>query len=173
MGGAPLGALRGIGAPGGRRRGSIGGMVVRWVPRALLGLFLCFGVLLTGCSTESAGTGIGAGAVTTAPSAARSAVPVPPWAGGMRTVDAARLPAEARETLALIDKGGPFPYARDGIVFGNFEGLLPKHQRGYYHEYTVKTPGAHDRGARRIVTGQGGEIYYTGDHYKSFRAVLR
>jgi ribonuclease T1 len=152
------------------------------VPRALLGLFLCFGVLLTGCSsTESAGTGIGAGigtgigagAVTTAPSAARSAVPVPPWADGMKTVDAARLPAEARETLALIDKGGPFPYARDGIVFGNFEGLLPKHQRGYYHEYTVKTPGAHDRGARRIVTGQGGEIYYTGDHYKSFRAVLR
>lgn len=99
--------------------------------------------------------------------------PGSPWAGGMRTVDAARLPAEARETLALIDKGGPFPYARDGIVFGNFEGLLPKHQRGYYHEYTVKTPGAHDRGARRIVTGQGGEIYYTGDHYKSFRAVLR
>jgi ribonuclease T1 len=91
----------------------------------------------------------------------------------MAAVDSARLPAEARTTLALIDKGGPFPYARDGIVFGNFEGMLPKHQRGYYHEYTVKTPGAHDRGARRIVTGQGGEIYYTDDHYKSFRAVLR
>ncbi|MET9038789.1 ribonuclease domain-containing protein [Streptomyces mirabilis] len=143
-------------------------MVVRWVPRALVGLFLCLGVLLTGCSsTESAGTG----AVTDAPSAARSAVPT--WAQGMGTVDATRLPAEARTTLALIDKGGPFPYARDGVVFGNLEGMLPKHQRGYYHEYTVKTPGAHDRGARRIVTGQGGEIYYTGDHYKSFRAVLR
>jgi ribonuclease T1 len=141
-------------------------VVVRWVPRALVGLFLCFGVLLTGCSsTEPAGTG--AGAVTGAPSA------VPSWAHGMGTVDAAGLPAEARTTLALIDKGGPFPYARDGIVFGNFEGMLPKHQRGYYHEYTVKTPGAHDRGARRIVTGQGGEIYYTDDHYKSFRAVLR
>ncbi|MFF3579097.1 ribonuclease domain-containing protein [Streptomyces mirabilis] len=147
-------------------------MVVRWVPRALVGLLLCFGVLLTGCSsTESAGAGTGAGAVTGAPSAARSAVPS--WAHGMGTIDATRLPAEARTTLALIDKGGPFPYARDGIVFGNFEGLLPKHQRGYYHEYTVKTPGAQDRGARRIVTGQGGEIYYTGDHYKSFRAVLR
>ncbi|MFK0019547.1 ribonuclease domain-containing protein [Streptomyces sp. NPDC090798] len=145
-------------------------VVVRWVPRALVGLFLCFGVLLTGCSsTESAGTG--AGAVTGAPSAARSALPS--WAHGMATVDAAGLPAEARTTLALIDKGGPFPYARDGVVFGNFESLLPKHQRGYYHEYTVKTPGAHDRGARRIVTGQGGEIYYTDDHYKSFRAVLR
>ncbi|MFD6999684.1 ribonuclease domain-containing protein [Streptomyces mirabilis] len=143
-------------------------MVVRWVPRALVGLFLCFGVLLTGCSsTESAG----AGAVTGVPSAARSAVPS--WAHGMGTVDAARLPAEARTTLALIDKGGPFPYARDGVVFGNFEGMLPKHQRGYYLEYTVKTPGAQDRGARRIVTGQGGEIYYTDDHYKSFRAVLR
>lgn len=162
-------ALRGIGAPRGGGRGSIGGMVVvRWVPRALVGLFLCLGVLLTGCSsTESAGTG--AGAVTGAPSPSA----VPSWAHGMGTVDATSLPAEARTTLALIDKGGPFPYARDGIVFGNFEGLLPKHQRGYYHEYTVKTPGAHDRGARRIVTGQSGEIYYTGDHYKSFRAVLR
>ena len=84
-----------------------------------------------------------------------------------------QLPAEARQTLALIDKGGPFPYARDGVVFGNFEGLLPKHQRGYYHEYTVRTPGSRDRGARRLITGQGGEIYYTDDHYKSFRAVRR
>lgn len=143
-------------------------MLLRSVPRALAGLFLCLGVLLAGCSpTETASTG----AATAVPSAARSAVPL--WAAGMRTVDAARLPAEARRTLALIDKGGPFPYARDGVVFGNFEGMLPWHQRGYYHEYTVKTPGARDRGARRIVTGQGGEIYYTDDHYKSFRAVLR
>lgn len=91
----------------------------------------------------------------------------------MGTVRQSRLPAEARVTLALIDRGGPFPYARDGVVFGNFEGHLPKHPRGYYHEYTVQTPGSHDRGARRLVTGQGGEIYYTGDHYNSFRAVLR
>ena len=91
----------------------------------------------------------------------------------MRTVTEDRLPAEARATLALIDQGGPFPYAKDGVVFGNFERLLPKRQRGYYREYTVKTPGERDRGARRIVTGQGGEIYYTDDHYKSFRAVLR
>lgn len=91
----------------------------------------------------------------------------------MATVQEAQLPTEARQTLALIDKGGPFPYARDGVVFGNFEGLLPKQQRGYYHEYTVPTPGSRDRGARRIVTGRGGEIYYTDDHYNSFRAVLR
>ncbi|MDX3381724.1 ribonuclease [Streptomyces niveiscabiei] len=94
-------------------------------------------------------------------------------ANGLATVKAADLPAEARTTLALIDKGGPYPYSRDGVVFGNFEGRLPKEKRGYYHEYTVKTPGSRDRGARRIVTGQGGEIYYTDDHYDSFRTVLR
>jgi ribonuclease T1 len=97
----------------------------------------------------------------------------PAWARGTGTVEESRLPAEARVTLALIDRGGPYPYARDGVVFGNFEGHLPRHQRGYYREYTVPTPGSGDRGARRIVTGRGGEIYYTDDHYESFRAVLR
>ncbi|MHC5907711.1 guanyl-specific ribonuclease [Streptomyces sp. S6] len=92
---------------------------------------------------------------------------------GLATVKATDLPAEARKTLALIDKGGPYPYSRDGVVFGNFEGRLPKQKRGYYHEYTVKTPGSRDRGARRIVTGQGGEIYYTDDHYDTFRTVLK
>jgi ribonuclease T1 len=82
------------------------------------------------------------------------------------------LPPEARETLALIKAGGPFPYARDGVVFNNREGLLPKHQRGYYREYTVKTPGARDRGARRIVAGRGGEFYYTHDHYRSFKRII-
>jgi ribonuclease T1 len=91
----------------------------------------------------------------------------------MATIRESQLPAEARHTLALIDKGGPFPYARDGVVFGNLERLLPRHPRGYYHEYTVKTPGSRDRGPRRIVTGQGGEFFYTEDHYNSFRAVLR
>ncbi|OXY90485.1 ribonuclease domain-containing protein [Streptomyces diastatochromogenes] len=132
------------------------GLLVRL--SVLLGVLLS--VLLTGCSSGT-GTATASGAST------------PAWAQGMGTVQESRLPAEARQTLALIDKGGPFPYARDGVVFGNFEGLLPKHQRGYYHEYTVKTPGSRDRGARRIVTGQSGEIYYTDDHYNSFRAVLR
>jgi len=83
----------------------------------------------------------------------------------------ADLPREAHQTLALIKDGGPFPYARDGVVFGNYEKRLPLHQRGYYREYTVKTPGRRDRGARRIVTGRGDEYYYTDDHYRSFRRI--
>jgi ribonuclease T1 len=83
----------------------------------------------------------------------------------------AELPREARETLALIRKGGPFPYARDGILFGNREGQLPPKRRGYYREYTVKTPGERTRGARRIIWGAGGEFYYTDDHYNHFRRV--
>jgi ribonuclease T1 len=90
---------------------------------------------------------------------------------GLRFVSAADLPKEARQTLTLIDKGGPFPYSRDGVVFGNFEKILPKQNKGYYHEYTVKTPGENDRGARRIITGQSDERYYTDDHYKSFRRI--
>nr|WP_323376818.1 ribonuclease domain-containing protein [Streptomyces sp. RB17] len=128
-------------------------------------------VLLAGCSSGS-GAGAGAG-VRTGPGVVGTSASVPAWAHGMGTVRESRLPVEARRTLVLIDKGGPFPYAKDGVVFGNFEGHLPKHRRGYYHEYTVSTPGSHDRGARRMVTGQGGEIYYTDDHYNSFRAVLR
>ena len=84
-----------------------------------------------------------------------------------------KLPGEARQALALIEKNGPFPYARDGVVFGNREGLLPKRERGYYREYTVKTPSAQDRGARRIVAGRAGELYYTDDHYRSFRRIIR
>lgn len=91
--------------------------------------------------------------------------------GAVPEVAASELPAEARETIALIRKGGPFPYQRDGAVFGNFEGRLPARARGYYREYTVRTPGAKDRGARRIVAGRGGELYYTDDHYNSFRRI--
>lgn len=85
------------------------------------------------------------------------------------------LPKEARHTLMLIKKGGPFPYSKDGTVFRNYEGLLPKQKRGYYHEFTVKTPRARNRGARRIVTGgepaSSGEYYYTDDHYATFRRI--
>ena len=90
---------------------------------------------------------------------------------GLAIVAVADLPAEAQQTLKLIDQGGPYPYSRDGVVFGNFEKILPQQARGYYHEYTVKTPGESDRGARRIVTGKNGERYYTDDHYKSFRRI--
>ena len=82
------------------------------------------------------------------------------------------LPPDARRTLQLIHEGGPFPYERDGAVFGNFERQLPPRERGYYHEYTVSTPGLKHRGARRIVVGGGGELYYTDDHYRTFKRIL-
>jgi ribonuclease T1 len=100
------------------------------------------------------------------------------------------LPAEARSTLQLIKNNGPFPYPRDGVVFGNYEHVLPQHARGYYHEYTVKTPGAHNRGAHRIVCGMAPargrpmgsplprsdpfalpECYYSDDHYQTFKRI--
>ena len=90
---------------------------------------------------------------------------------GLPEIALAELPREARDTLKLIRQGGPFPYERDGAVFGNFERLLPQRSRGYYLEYTVRTPGVKSRGARRIVAGRGGEFYYTEDHYRSFRRV--
>jgi ribonuclease T1 len=82
-----------------------------------------------------------------------------------------QLPPEARQTLALIKRGGPFPYRRDGAAFGNRERRLPAKEQGYYREYTVPTPGAQDRGARRIVAGRGSEYFYTDDHYASFRRI--
>ncbi|MFJ8033411.1 MULTISPECIES: ribonuclease domain-containing protein [unclassified Streptomyces] len=82
------------------------------------------------------------------------------------------LPSQADDTLKLIDQGGPFPYDQDGTVFSNREGVLPTRQSGYYHEYTVKTPGSPDRGARRIVTGEKRqEDYYTSDHYATFDLI--
>jgi ribonuclease T1 len=81
------------------------------------------------------------------------------------------LPKEAATILALIKKGGPFKYEKDGAIFGNFEKRLPARKRGYYHEYTVPTPKAKNRGARRIIAGIPGEYYYTADHYNSFRRI--
>ncbi|MFI8827293.1 ribonuclease domain-containing protein [Streptomyces sp. NPDC053431] len=155
---------------------------------ARLGLTLLAGLALlltglTGCS--GGGTGPGDAAPSRTPAPSRTAASGPASAGaptrasgrptassGLPTVREDELPREARQTLALIRSGGPFPYARDGAVFSNFERVLPRRQRGYYHEYTVRTPGERDRGARRIVTGQRGETYYTDDHYQSFREVV-
>ena len=97
--------------------------------------------------------------------------PAPKARPAVETVRLAELPAEARETIAILRKGGPFPYAKDGAIFGNREGILPREKRGYYREYTVKTPGLRSRGARRIVAGRSGELYYTEDHYNTFRRV--
>lgn len=93
--------------------------------------------------------------------------------GGLATQQRQTLPPEARETLGLIERGGPFPYRKDGTVFQNRERRLPQQARGYYREYTVPTPGERDRGARRIVAGQPGEYYYTADHYRSFKRVVQ
>lgn len=93
---------------------------------------------------------------------------------GLTVVALAELPVEARRTVTLIDRGGPFPYAKDGSVFGNRERLLPTRPAAHYREYTVRTPGEDDRGPRRIVTGDGGaELFYTADHYASFVRVRR
>ncbi|MYW96875.1 ribonuclease N [Amycolatopsis rubida] len=82
------------------------------------------------------------------------------------------LPSQAKDTWNLIQKGGPYPYPRnDDVVFQNREKVLPAEKNGYYHEYTVKTPGSPDRGARRLITGAGKELYYTADHYASFVVV--
>lgn len=93
------------------------------------------------------------------------------------TIALAEMPRQGRETYELIRRGGPFPYSKDGTVFGNRERLLPAQPRGYYREYTVKTPGSRDRGARRIVCGGktravAEACYYTEDHYASFRRIV-
>jgi len=106
--------------------------------------------------------------------AARSSDPAPRQSSTstVQVSDAAplsSLPKQARQTVTLIEQGGPFPYPRnDGAVFHNTERLLPRQPDGYYREYTVATPGSGDRGPRRIITGQGGEFFYTANHYLSF-----
>ena len=90
---------------------------------------------------------------------------------GLAEIRESALPSEAREVLALIRQGGPYRYSQDDQPFGNFERILPRRERGYYREYTVRTPGETDRGARRIVAGSGGDKYYTDDHYESFRFI--
>ncbi|HEY7594826.1 MAG TPA: ribonuclease domain-containing protein [Actinophytocola sp.] len=112
-------------------------------------------------------------AATSATDTTATALAQPPCGdtSGYDVVKLADLPPEAADTEDLIASGGPFPYPQDGTVFDNREGILPDCDSGYYHEYTVKTPGSPDRGARRIVTGQGGEHFYTGDHYETFSLI--
>jgi ribonuclease T1 len=117
---------------------------------------------------------LGAAAVQSHATATRSATPTAqPSLSGLPTIRYQDLPSQAQDTIQLIEQDGPFPFERDGITFQNREGLLPNEPRGYYREYTVITPGSRDRGARRIVAGAEGELYYTDDHYESFREVIR
>jgi ribonuclease T1 len=122
-------------------------------------------------------------AVVVASSAVVGAFPSSGWAKAPPEVSAAsvalaQLPPQALDTHRLILSGGPFPYRKDGVVFGNRERLLPRKARGYYREYTVKTPGSRDRGARRIVCGgeppsQPEVCYYTADHYATFSRIAK
>ncbi|WP_424188674.1 ribonuclease domain-containing protein [Actinokineospora sp. G85] len=106
-----------------------------------------------------------------APAAVALAQPACGDTAGYPRVSLSSLPAQATDTYDLIQTGGPFPFDQDGTVFQNREGLLPACSSGYYHEYTVITPGSSTRGARRIVTGDGGEYFYTSDHYESFSLI--
>lgn len=101
-----------------------------------------------------------------------------PTPAALQTVVRAELPVQAQTMMTLIEQGGPFKYEKDGTVFGNREKILPARQRGYYREYTVKTPGERSRGARRIVCGgqqprSPDACFYTDDHYGSFRQIVR
>ena len=137
----------------------------------LLGLALIAGLMWLGRGAVPAAHDGGAPAAAAASPAARGAQ-APSNPSSLPTVKESALPAEAQSTLRLIAQGGPYPYSRDGINFGNFEGALPKKSGGYYKEYTVPTPGSKDRGARRIIVGSAHEKYYTADHYATFRFIL-
>ncbi len=132
----------------------------------------------TAQATDTATTAANAPPAATAtpqPTARPAATSPPsvPRASDLPTIAYADLPPEAHDTIALIDAGGPFPYRQDDSTFQNRERILPSKSQGYYREYTVITPGADDRGARRIVAGEDGEMYYTDDHYDSFREIIR
>ncbi len=110
------------------------------------------------------------------PSPPSGATPAPAgtWAPAdpaLADVCRTKLPSQAQDTLGLIAKGGPYPYNRDGIVFENRESRLPRKADGYYHEFTVVTPGSNDRGTRRVVTGNSGEQYWSADHYATFQEI--
>ncbi|MFC0039426.1 ribonuclease domain-containing protein [Actinomadura rayongensis] len=115
---------------------------------------------------------LGGAACGTGGEATTAAAPRPAASTALPDVSPDKLPKEAVQTLELIDRGGPFPYRKDGTTFRNRENKLPQEPSGYYREYTVPTPRSQDRGARRVVAGKNGERYYSGDHYRSFARVL-
>jgi ribonuclease T1 len=130
--------------------------------KALLALVVAF-VGLVGITATSAGADPGARPAAVGTSCGDTS--------GFPVVALSSLPPEATDTYDLIQSDGPYPYPEDGTVFSNREGLLPDCSSGYYHEFTVETPGSPDRGARRIISGSGGEYFYTDDHYASFSLI--
>jgi ribonuclease T1 len=162
-------------------------MLPRWLTRAAAGWRRPQLALVALVLVVLVGYGINAlrdGGSTNAPSATSAPSRVAPptistaigpaeknTAAASGAVALSSLPAQVTATVRLIKAGGPFPYSQDGVVFSNNEGLLPSHPHGYYHEYTVPTPGASDRATRRIVTGSAGEYFYTGDHYVTFHRI--
>jgi ribonuclease T1 len=135
--------------------------------RAVLRLLALVALAVVGCASPV----IEASSVAAPPIDGQPAMVDGP--AGMPVVSLAELPPEASQTIALITDGGPYPYRQDGAVFENREGLLPDEPSGWYREYTVPTPGEDDRGARRIVTGMDGAMYWTADHYDSFAWIDR
>lgn len=156
---ATAGAVSRLGAPHGRSTRREAGPTAARVGFVAL-LVLASALVLGGCASA-------------APGGTATQLPKVDPTSGLPYVALADLPPEAAETVALIDAGGPFPYEKDGATFGNREGLLPDRPNGYYREYTVETPGSPDRGARRIVAGEDGELYWTDDHYDSFEVAVR
>lgn len=140
---------------------------------AVLVLVVGLGMMLSSTQESPVSPGAPTGSTAASAPTGTTAASAPAVDGsGLEAVAASSLPQEARETLDLIARGGPYPYSRDGAVFSNFERLLPRKPSGYYKEFTVRTPGESDRGARRIVVGETGEKYYTPDHYESFLQIL-
>ena len=132
---------------------------------AVLVLVVGLGMVLSSTQEGPVSPPVPAGSTAASAPVRSTAASAPAVDGsGLEAVPASSLPPEARETLALIARGRPYPYSRDGAVFSNFERLLPRKPSGYYKEFTVRTPGESDRGARRIVVGESGDKYYTPDH---------
>ncbi|MDQ1250542.1 MAG: ribonuclease [Actinomycetota bacterium] len=148
-------------------------LIARVQALAVGAVVLLAAVLLAGCA-GTAGGSASSGSVAGKASAAAVASVLAPTSPTttLPTITVAKLPPEAVTTLELIASDGPYPYSRDGVTFENRERILPKQPTGYYREYTVKTPGESDRGARRIVTGEDGSRFYTADHYDSFKEVI-
>jgi ribonuclease T1 len=156
-------------------------MLHRVVKRWVLLVAVAGSLLLSGCaglpgSTAQATPGVAAtgpvGSATATGTAAGGRLAPSSPTTDLPTVTVQQLPAQAGATLGLIAAGGPYPYSRDGVTFGNREQLLPEQPSGFYTEYTVVTPGSADRGARRIVAGRDGSRFYTDDHYASFAEVV-